>query len=92
MITEKDFANYLKSVGYSEVTPSGRKSTVYDYQKRVLTIIEREGLSNLDDLADNIGSIVAKYDLSGTESEFGSRSHNAYINAQKRFEDFTKTL
>lgn len=82
----ENFRKYLIQQGYSEFTPSGNPSTVYDYGKRVNKICDRENIS-LNKLASNIGNYVEKYD-SGEEKEFGSRSHNAYINALKRFKEF----
>ena len=80
------FRKYLIEKGYSEYTPSGNPSTVYDYAKRVQRIYEREGIS-LRKLADNINFYVSKYDQFGDEADFGKKSHNAYINALKRFEE-----
>lgn len=85
----ENFKSYLIKQGYSEYTPSGNPSTVYDYVKRVQRIYEREGIS-LRKLADNIDFYVSKYDTFGDEADFGKKSHNAYINALKRFEEFIK--
>ena len=73
--------------GYSEFTPSGNPSTAYDYMKRVEKIRSRENLS-INELAENINYYVEKYDSNGDDAEFGKRSHNAFINALKRFEEF----
>ena len=83
----ENYKKYLVQQGYSEYTPSGNPSTVYDYAKRVQRIYEREGIS-LRKLADNINFYVSKYDQFGDEADFGKKSHNAYINALKRFEEF----
>lgn len=83
------FKQYLIQQGYSEYTPSGHPSTVYDYGKRIEKICEREGIS-IKHLGDNIGVYVKKYDTFGSEEEFGKRSHNAFISALKRFEEFRK--
>jgi hypothetical protein len=85
----ESFKRYLIEQGYSEYTPSGNPSTVYDYEKRIEKICEREGIS-VQQLADNIGVYVKKYDTFGSEEEFGKRSHNAFICALKRFEEFRK--
>jgi hypothetical protein len=87
--TLENFKTYLIQQGYSEYTPSGNHSTVYDYVKRVEKILERERIS-IQNLAENIDLYVKKYDTYGSEEEFGNRSHKAFINALKRFQDFCK--
>ena len=87
--TLENFKTYLTQQGYSEYTPSGNLSTVYDYAKRVEKILERERIS-IQNLAENIDLYVKKYDTYGSEEEFGNRSHKAFINALKRFQDFCK--
>jgi len=83
------FKRYLIQQGYSEYTPSGYPSTVYDYIKRIEKICERERIT-VKQLSDNINVYVKKYDTFGSEEEFGKRSHNAFISALKRFEEFMK--
>lgn len=87
----ESFKRYLIQQGYSEYTPSGNPSTVYDYGKRIIKICEREGIS-INQLAENIGDYVEKYDNFGSEAEFGKRSHYAFINALKRFEEFRNEI
>ena len=87
--TLENFKTYLIKQGYSELTPSGNPSTVYDYGKRVENILERERISILK-LAENIDFYVSKYDTYGIEAEYGNKSHRAIINALKRFQDFCK--
>jgi hypothetical protein len=87
--TLKNFETYLIKEGYSEYTPSGHPSTVYDYGKRVENICEKESISILK-LAENIDFYVSKYDTYGSEAEYGNKSHRAIINALKRFQDFCK--
>lgn len=78
------FKTYLIKQGYSEVTPSGKPSTVYDYAKRVLRIYEREN-TTIKELAVNIGQYVDKYGKYGVEYEFGKRGDNVFFSALKRF-------
>ena len=85
--TLENFKQYLIQQGYSEYTPSGKPSTVYDYVKRVEKILERERIS-ISKLTETIDFYVSKYDDFGTEAEFGKKSHRAFINALKRFQDF----
>jgi len=86
------FEQYLIEQGYKEFTPSGHPSTTYDYSKsRIPKICEREKIS-IEQLASNIKHYVKKYNDSGSESKFGKKSHNAFINALKRFEEFIYSL
>ncbi len=85
----ENFKKYLIQKGYSEYTPSGNPSTAYDYVKRINKICERERIS-INQLADNIHNYVKKYDTGGSEEDFGKKSHSAFINALKRFEEFNK--
>ena len=87
----KNFETFLIKQGYSEQTPSGHPSTVYDYGKRVNTICEKEAIS-INNLSENIDFYVGKYDEFGSEAQFGNKSHRAYINALKRFRDFVNSL
>ncbi|KAA6330982.1 hypothetical protein EZS27_020372 [termite gut metagenome] len=88
----EEFEKYLEKKGYSIFTPSGKPSTTYNYAKvRIPRICEREGIT-VQKLADNINFYVEKYDKLGSESEFGSKSKNAYICALKRFEEFVKVF
>lgn len=85
----ENFRIHLIEQGYSEFTPSGNPSTVYDYVKRVEKISDREKIT-IKDLGKNISFYVDKYGPMGKESEFGKRSHNAFISALRRFEEFVK--
>jgi hypothetical protein len=85
-----DFQNYLIKNKYSEFTPSGNPSTVYDYSKsRLPKICKRENIT-LQELADNISKYVKKYDIGGEDSNFGAKSNRAFINALKCFQKFLK--
>ncbi|MBZ9730544.1 hypothetical protein LB467_12690 [Salegentibacter sp. JZCK2] len=85
----ENFKKYLIQKGYSEYTPSGNPSTVYDYIKRVNKICERENIS-IKQLSEQIDDYVIKYDTSGSEEKFGKKSHSAFINALRRFKEFRK--
>lgn len=85
----ENFKRYLIQQGYSEYTPSGNPSTVYDYVKRVEKILERERIS-ISKLTENIDFYISKYDTFGSDAAFGKKSHSAFINALKRFQDFCK--
>lgn len=82
------FEKYLKDQGYSVETPAGNQSTVYDYIKRVEKVCEWEDIT-MQELADDIEVIVAKYDVGGEKANLGEKSHRAVINALKRFKEFT---
>lgn len=83
----ENFKSFLIQQGYSEFTPSGNPSTVYDYMKRVRRICERENIT-VKGMAENIDFFIDKYGPTGNQSEFGKKSHNAYINALRRFGEF----
>ena len=68
----ENFKHYLIEQGYSEFTPSGNPSTVYDYMKRVEKICDRESIT-IKRLADNISFYVDKYGPTGNEAEFGRK-------------------
>ena len=84
---EEQFKEFLKAEGYSEFTPSGHKSTVYYYAKRVNRVCEYEHMT-WDELKDNISSVVKLYDVGGEKEDIGKKSHNAYINAIRAFQKF----
>ncbi|MGN0997623.1 MAG: hypothetical protein ACI4PG_12005, partial [Candidatus Ventricola sp.] len=74
--------------GYSEYTPSGNPSTVYDYILRVDHILRWEGLT-WDSLPQRIRDVVRLYEPGGPKEAAGRKSHSAYINALRAFERFT---
>lgn len=81
---KKKFERYLIEQGYSLITPSGNKSTVYDYQKRIDKVCEWEDCT-WEDLAENIVRIVKMYDEGGAKENLGKLSHTAVISALKQF-------
>ncbi len=81
------FKAYLKKKGYAEYTPSGKPSTVYDYIKRIDRICKIENYS-WQRLTDNIDCIIDLYDSNGEKADIGNKSHRAFINALKRFQEF----
>ena len=85
----ENFKDFLIEQGYSEFTPSGKPSTVYDYVKRVEKICDRENITVIG-MAENIAFYVERYGATGNEAEFGMKSHNAFICALRKFEEFMK--
>ena len=83
-----EFENYLVKMGYKKFTPSGNKSTVYDYIGRIENVIRNEGLCTWENFASNINRIVKEYDYGGIKEEEGNKSHKAVINAIKAFKRF----
>lgn len=79
-----EYENYLIAAGYPVYGVKGGKSTVPQYSRAVEKVVEREGLT-WNELADNIASIVKKYDIGGTEEDFGNRGNRTIINALYRF-------
>lgn len=80
------FKAYLMSRGYSEITPSGKPSTVYDYMKRIDHVCAWE---NIDwaTLKSRIDVVVKQYDCGGEKEIWGNKSHRAVINALYRFQE-----
>ncbi len=83
------FRNYLLTKGYSELTPSGNPSTVYDYIKRIDRVCEWESV-NWEILGTRIEQVVLLYDQGGAKEELGNKSHRAVINALRRFNEFVR--
>lgn len=81
------FIDYLVNQGYSVTTPKGRPSTVYDYAKRIRCICERESIT-WSDLASQIDYYCSRYEIGGSEEEYGSKSHNAPRAALQCFKSF----
>ena len=81
------FENFLIEKGYSLVTPSGNPSTVYDYIKRIDKICKWED-KTWQELVDDIDAVLSQYDVGGVKEEYGNKSHNAVINALRRFKEF----
>ena len=82
-----NFKSYLIDQGYSLFTLTGKPSTVFDYIKRIQKICFREDIT-ADILSDDIDYYVELYGPKGEESEFGKKSHGAYIAALKKFKEF----
>lgn len=86
-IAEKAFEYYLIQSGKSASTKTGTKSTVNDYSGRVKKICNREGFSNLDELALHINDIIQKYDTD-TEETVNSNDKSAL----KNFREFLMVI
>ena len=88
------FEDYLRDRNYSEWTPSGNRSTVYDYPHRIDTISKDEGYVHADGtpdwstLAANIDKLIEDYGSGGAKAHLGAKSNNAPINALKRLREF----
>ena len=82
-----DFQQWLKSHEYTEHTPSGNPSTVYDYRKRIERVCIEEGISIIE-LIKRIDTIVLDYGPNGRKEEAGQKSHSAVINALRRFQEY----
>jgi len=82
-----NFKSYLIDNGYSLFTLNGNPSTVFDYIKRIEKICFREEIT-VDELSKEIDHYVNLYGPNGEESEFGKKSHGAFIAALKKFKEF----
>ena len=82
------FEKYLEIRGYSSQTPSGNRSTTYDYaHSRIPFVLQQERIS-IQELMKSINNYITDYSIGGTKEHLGQKSHNAVINALKRFKEF----
>ena len=88
---KQQFEQFLINEGYKQTTPSGHKSTVYDYLRRIDSVCQLEN-TDWNGLALNISHILPKYDVGGSMAEYGAKSHNSVRIALKCFQKFTYTL
>jgi len=84
---KEPYTQYLKEQGYSEWTPSGNKSTVYDYPNRIENVCRWEHMT-WSEVAMNITSLIQLYDIGGAKEDVGNKSNRAVINALKRYSEF----
>lgn len=82
-----EFKEFLIKQGYKLRTPSGKNSTVYDYQKRIDYVCEIENC-NWEELATNITTAIHDYSPNGKKSKYGEKSHNAVFSALKQYHEF----
>ncbi len=87
MSLKEKYREYLIKKGYKQVTPSGRDSTVPDYLRRIDGICEWENIT-WEKLYENIEYYCSLYEYDGPKSDLGAKSHNAYISALRRFNEF----
>jgi hypothetical protein len=85
---KEQFKNYLIERGYSQYTPSGHPSTVYDYIKRIDYVCALEGNISWEQLAADIPYVVQRYDTNGNMEHEGNKSHRAVISALVQFKNF----
>ena len=88
---KEKFKAHLISRGYSEFTPSGQPSTVYDYARRIDYVCQWENM-NWAMLTEQIGNVVPLYDKGGAKEHLGNKSHKAVINALLRFQEFAQEI
>ncbi len=84
---KEPFKQYLIKQGYSQWTPNGNPSTVYDYLKRIERVCEWEGLT-WSSISNHISRLVQEYGATGTKAKKGAISHNAVLSALCRFKEF----
>ena len=87
MISLEDYAQWLKSHGYSDRTPNGGPSTVQDYAGRVRRVAESERL-NIQNFAKKINIMVWDYSPDGCKASEGMKSHHAVYSALKLFQEY----
>lgn len=86
---QEQFENWLKSKGYTEKSASGNKTTIYKYLHSIDIVLGLECYT-WEELAQNIDSIIGKYDRGGPEADVGELSKRTVINALKRFQEFVR--
>lgn len=84
---KRNFEKYLIGQGYKEYTPSGNKSTVYDYSHRIDVVCQWEHI-DWDTLAQTISIVLPQYEIGGCKEQFGAKSHNSVRCALRCFQDF----
>ena len=84
---EGSIQDLFNKKGYSEKTPHGNPSTIYQYLKSINNICKWEN-TIWTGLRENILNIVSLYDEGGAKEVFGKKSHKTVINALKRFSEF----
>lgn len=83
IFTKSCFEEYLINMGYSQFTPSGAPSTVYDYLKRIDKVCTIEKIDWID-IPERIEQLIGEYDIGGIKESIGAESHNAVISALKQ--------
>lgn len=85
---KKNFAKWLIDNNYKVKTPSNLPSTVPQYLNAVDNIIKWENIDSWETLPKYIDRLVRDYDTYGSKADLGKKSHNTYISALKRFQDY----
>ncbi len=83
------YKQYLISRKFREFTPSGNRSTVFDYVGRIQRVCAFEELT-LNQLAEKIDEILPQYEFTGEKSMIGKRSHESVVNALRHFKAFSR--
>ena len=76
----KEFENWLLNNNY-------KPNTAADYMGRIERLCRKEELT-LSHLVENIASILPEYEVIGTKSSYGKRSHTSVRQALRRFKMF----
>ena len=85
--TLEGYRLFLIEQGYKEFTPSHLPSTVPQYVKAITDILRIEDIS-VQQLANNINSIIHDYNIGGIKEALGKRGHNTWISALRKFSDY----
>ncbi len=76
----RNFENWLLQQKYSALTAA-------DYTGRIEKLCRKEQFT-LSHLVENIASILPEYEIAGTKSSYGKRSHTSVCQALRRFKMF----
>ena len=79
-----EFKNWLLNRNY-------KPSTALDYQGRIERLCRKEAIT-LDFLAKNIATILPEYEIDGTKSSYGRRSHTWVRQALRNFKMFVSMV
>ena len=79
-----EFKNWLLNRNY-------KPSTAEDYQGRIERLCRKEAIT-LDFLAKNISTILPEYEITGSKSSYGRRSHTSVRQALRNFKMFVSMV
>lgn len=82
-----EFKEYLVKRALKEY----EDGTARNYKSGIRTICKRENINTAKMLINRIDELEQKYGETGSEAAFGKKSHNSYINAVRRFNEFVKS-
>lgn len=86
--SENGYKLWLIERRYSEFTPSGNPSTIYEYCNAIKNIMKMENIDTWSELPQHINRLVLEYGEGGINEDFGKKKHSTPISALLRFKDY----